>query len=94
MSKAPNIEKSLSSLTAEEDSKAELPCVATGNPLPRYEWSKGGQMVRIDGKKFEQRGGNLLIYNLTVFDSGDYKCNAQNKEGAKSVNIQLIVTCK
>ncbi|CAE1158841.1 DSCAM [Acanthosepion pharaonis] len=44
VSKAPNIEKSLSSLTAEEDSKAELPCVATGNPLPRYEWSKGGQM--------------------------------------------------
>eukprot|EP00106_Octopus_bimaculoides_P001607 XP_014769049.1 PREDICTED: Down syndrome cell adhesion molecule homolog [Octopus bimaculoides] len=88
----PNIETADTGLIIQVGKTAELPCVATGNPLPNYKWAKGSKTIVSDKKKFEQKGGNLAIHNLTVTDSGDYKCRAFNKKGSTTVSIQLTVT--
>lgn len=92
--KTPNIETTDTSLIIQVGKTAELPCVATGNPLPNYTWEKSNKIIVSDKKKFEQKGGNLAIHNLTVTDSGDYKCRAFNKKGSNSVSVRLTVTCK
>ncbi|GAB1598659.1 Down syndrome cell adhesion molecule-like isoform X2, partial [Argonauta hians] len=90
--KTPKIEPSDTALVMQAGTTAELPCVATGNPLPNYDWTKQNIKIERGSNKYDQKGGNLVIRNLRVTDTALYKCTAFNKKGSTSVSLQLTVT--
>lgn len=81
-----------SSVTTEQGSNIELPCVATAFPLPVYRWSKNGISVTAGQTRVSQNGGNLLIIQAEPEDAGTYKCMAENSLGHHSATVQLEVT--
>ncbi|KAL5020556.1 hypothetical protein ScPMuIL_003448 [Solemya velum] len=80
-----------SSETVQEGGDAELPCVGNGYPLPKYRWYKDGKLTIPDDSRTSQIGGNLLIKNTTVGDTGFYVCNASNEISFASKTIYLII---
>ncbi|XP_051895990.1 V-set and immunoglobulin domain-containing protein 2-like isoform X2 [Pristis pectinata] len=74
-----------------------LSCISTvGRPTPMYKWSEVRSatatsspriMVKVDSKK-----GTLLLRNLTMKDSGIYRCVSFNVLGEKSCQLVLSVT--
>lgn len=81
-----------SSVTTEQGSNIELPCVATAFPLPAYRWSKNGISITAIQTRVSQNGGNLLINQAEPDDAGTYKCMAENSLGHHSATIRLEVT--
>ncbi|OWF37844.1 Cartilage intermediate layer protein 1 [Mizuhopecten yessoensis] len=67
-------------------------CEAYGNPaITSYEWMKGG--VLIDDTKYPD-GYNLTLNDVTISDSGEYKCRANSPVGAVySASALLTVKC-
>ena len=68
----------------------ELPCVASGYPLPTYQWTKDGVPVT-PGDSRSLRGGNLLLSNVQLENAGRYDCEAVNDLGAVSTTRNVIV---
>ncbi|KAK3107290.1 hypothetical protein FSP39_011199 [Pinctada imbricata] len=89
---APTMDDVLRSVTVEEGDTAELPCVGSGNPLPKYRWTKESKPIIIDNQHFNQKSGNLLILNSRIEDSGQYMCNASNDHGSVTAITDLIIT--
>ena len=89
---APDVKDSLTTVAVRRGTRAELPCVASAFPLPRYSWTKDETAVGADGGRFQQLDGNLVIDGATVADGGEYLCTAENSLGRKSIIVKLIVT--
>lgn len=68
----------------------ELPCAASGHPLPIYQWTKDSQAVALSDR-ITLRGGNLVISNAMLDDGGSYQCTAENSLGSNTVSRNLIV---
>jgi hypothetical protein len=84
----------LTHLQVRESETIELPCAATGYPLPSYSWTKDGVPIALDHKRVKQLGGNLVIQNAGVGDTARYVCTASNILGKKTAIALLIVTGK
>ncbi len=88
----PNIEDRLMTVTVSQGDWAELPCVASGHPLPTYHWTKDGQPVVLGHGRVHQTEGTLSIKDSGVRDSGLYLCTTTNSLGDATSTVNLIVT--
>ncbi|XP_064651143.1 cell adhesion molecule DSCAM-like isoform X4 [Lineus longissimus] len=89
---SPVIDDALTHLQVKESETIELPCAATGYPLPSYSWTKDDVPIILDHKRVRQLGGNLVIQNAGVGDTARYVCTASNTLGKRTAITQLIVT--
>ncbi|XP_041470660.1 Down syndrome cell adhesion molecule homolog isoform X2 [Lytechinus variegatus] len=87
---APELIQSKSDFTLRVGETVELPCVASGYPLPTYQWSKDGALIT-PGDTRSFRGGNLLLSNVQLDNAGRYDCEAVNELGTVSTTRNVIV---
>lgn len=74
----------------------KMQCKAEGRPTPVISWILANQtQVRgintDDGRVSVTADGTLVIENVSVYDSGHYKCIANNPAGADTATVQLHV---
>ncbi|CAL8399171.1 unnamed protein product [Arctogadus glacialis] len=71
-----------------EGSSVTLNCSSDANPAADYTWFK----VNIDNSSRDMNKGQPLVFgHILSTDSGQYRCDAQNKLGKKSVSISINV---
>ncbi|XP_038065482.1 Down syndrome cell adhesion molecule homolog isoform X2 [Patiria miniata] len=68
----------------------ELPCVASGYPIPAYHWKKDGEPVTLDDR-LTLNGGNLLITIVELDDDGVYECEATSDSGSVTASRHLTI---
>ena len=71
----------------------ELPCTASGYPIPGYHWIKDGSPVTLDDR-LTLKGGNLLITAVVLEDDGIYECEATSDSGSATASRHLTVRGK
>ena len=73
-------------------------CNASGNPTPKFSWTKNGSPINTtDNARISLSAGNkqLNITNVNRVDSGEYRCVADNSVGAVNSSAAfLTVQCK
>ena len=73
-------------------------CNASGNPTPKFSWTKNGSPINTtDNARISLSAGNkqLNITNVNRVDSGEYRCVANNSVGAVNSSAAfLTVQCK
>ncbi|XP_011629559.1 peroxidasin [Pogonomyrmex barbatus] len=77
-------------MEAEPDATVEMPCRAEGTPKPEIQWKKDGSTLESNRVKIT-RGGSLLIFNVTLQDSGRYECSAVNDYGRATADALVRV---
>ncbi|KAM4699564.1 cell adhesion molecule DSCAM isoform 1-T1 [Discoglossus pictus] len=70
--------------------RVELPCKASGHPIPKYRWLKDNVLLELDSR-IQQTTVGLLIENTRPSDSGSYVCEVWNNYGTAEVIGSLIV---
>ena len=76
-----------SSNTVTEGDTYNLSCEVSGYPMPTVTWIKESNDQRSDG--------NILNFtNIKRSDSGDYRCEAENRCGKEVKNASINVFCK
>ena len=82
---------SSSSGEIEEGSSVTLSCSSEANPAAEYIWFK----VYTDRySRHMNKGPQLIISYIWSLDSGQYRCDATNKLGKKSVTKSIDVKCE
>ena len=66
-----------------------LTCSVQGRPSPKQKWIYNGTEISDDDNYEIQRGGILVIHNLTSDTSGFYYCTASNNAGADTDYISV-----
>jgi len=62
--------------------KVELPCEASGDPAPEYQWTRNGFLVRLDGDVEILPGvGTIVVLYPNPRHEGVYQCTATNEFG-------------
>jgi hypothetical protein len=75
----------------EEGSSVTLSCSSDANPAAEYTWFK----VNADRSYKKMNQGPLLVFSYIVSsDSGQYRCEAQNTIGKRSVYNSIDVKCE
>jgi len=73
-------------------------CNASGNPTPKFSWTKKGSFINTtDNARISLSADNkqLNITNVNRVDSGEYRCVANNTVGAVNSSAAfLTVQCK
>ena len=75
----------------EEGSRVTLSCSSDANPAAEYTW------FRVNADHYSRHmneGPQLIISYIWSFDSGQYRCDATNKLGKKSVTKSIDVKCE
>ena len=82
--------------TRREGDNATFICNATGNPVPKISWNKGGAPLRNNSRvSLSADNKHLAIANVSRVDSGAYRCVAINSLGDDTSNpAYLGVLCK
>ena len=88
----PSQEVAMTRVTVHQGEPAELPCVASGFPLPTYSWSRDGDVISSTQERVVRAGGNLVFRQTMVSDSGTYTCVARNDIGQTSSSVTLSIT--
>uniref|UniRef100_A0A8C8MKW2 Cell adhesion molecule DSCAM n=1 Tax=Oncorhynchus tshawytscha TaxID=74940 RepID=A0A8C8MKW2_ONCTS len=70
--------------------RVELPCKASGHPMPKYRWLKDNSPLEPD-TRFHQSVTGLLIESAQPTDSGTYVCEVWNSYGNAEVVGRLLV---
>ncbi|OCT93751.1 hypothetical protein XELAEV_18011423mg [Xenopus laevis] len=70
--------------------RVELPCKASGHPIPKYRWLKNNVLLEPDSR-FQHTVVGLLIENTRPSDSGSYVCEVWNNYGNAEVIGSLYV---
>ena len=87
----PTIKQTPNNETYVEGSSLTLTCNAGGNPSPGYRWFKYTK----DKKRVMVGETNEITFrNLSISDSGTYRCNVGNEATSKFVDKHLAVNCK
>ncbi|XP_011502527.1 PREDICTED: roundabout homolog 2-like [Ceratosolen solmsi marchali] len=73
-------------------STAFFPCRAIGNPMPKINWHKNGQPIRLDPRITILNNGTLVINDLQKNDMGIYTCTASSDTGNTSWSAALKVS--
>ena len=68
----------------------ELPCAASGYPIPAIRWLKDGRPLPADSR-WAKRITGLTISDLRTEDSGTYICEVTNTFGSAEANGILTV---
>jgi receptor-type tyrosine-protein phosphatase zeta len=65
------------------DERVELPCQASGEPHPTYEWYKDSKPLEIDGFEIKRQpgSGTIIIEKPDEKYEGVYQCMAKNELG-------------
>uniref|UniRef100_T1JCN0 Ig-like domain-containing protein n=1 Tax=Strigamia maritima TaxID=126957 RepID=T1JCN0_STRMM len=92
----PKIIYTQSEVNAKVGEKIFLPCVANGNPAPKYIWTKqtssgSFEKMQINGRR-KLMSGLLVIENARTSDMGTYICTADNNINSDKIIIQVKVT--
>ena len=69
-------------------------CFVAGEPRPTVRWQRGGEPVTLttsDKHAVTHDGSVLVIRDVTVDDSGDYECVAENMAGTTRAVARLSV---
>lgn len=75
--------------------KVILECVAYGDPVPKYSWSRAGSTTQMpDGASYDSYNRLLIIPEVKVEDSGEYVCTAQSGNEVLSRSLSLSVQSK
>lgn len=73
----------------------ELPCSASGNPLPTLSWQKDGQPLPQGAGVLLLAGGTLLrVQRVSESSGGSYTCLASSPTGESVVRHTLLVQGK
>ncbi|XP_059155115.1 fibroblast growth factor receptor 4-like [Physella acuta] len=80
-------------IDAREGSDVTLYCNIKGSPDPDFHWLMNGRKLRAKKSKFlfRQHKSKLVIRNVTLNDSTDYSCVAENKFGQLNHTFNLRV---
>ena len=73
--------------------RVDLPCKASGYPMPKYRWLKDNSPLEPDSR-FRQTITGLLIESMQPSDSGTYVCEVWNSYGNDEVMGRLYVKRK
>lgn len=68
-----------------------IECVASGYPVPSYNWTRGRGEAFPEGTQFLKHGRVLFIPNVQVGDSGDYHCTAFVPTGTTTAKVNVNV---
>lgn len=71
-----------------EGSTVYVRCPATGNPVPKIEWTKFGNLDP-KGSSLRIVNNTLVLLNGTWSDSGNYSCTASNGAGSDEKSTYL-----
>ncbi|XP_054712910.1 cell adhesion molecule DSCAM-like [Uloborus diversus] len=97
ISTLPKVTLSNPQVRAEENSFAQLPCVAQGTPPPSYKWMKdvSGVLrpIKEDGRIWINQGV-LNIKHIQFSDGGIYQCIVRNSIGERRIESVLSVTAR
>ena len=86
----------------DKDKTADFRCVVIGNPTPKIEWSKDGEILS-GNKRMEIQEKNVVakenaivtstikIHDVKLKDAGIYKCTASNSAGKATYEASLAV---
>lgn len=70
--------------------RVELPCKASGYPMPKYRWLKDNSPLEPDSR-FRQTITGLLMEGVQPADAGTYVCEVWNSYGNAEVVGRLYV---
>lgn len=90
------LERHLKEITVHSGSAVELKCKVEGMPRPTISWILANQTVVSETTKGSRKvwvtpDGTLIIYNLSLYDRGFYKCVASNPSGQDSLLVKVQV---
>lgn len=86
-----------SSVTIVETETAEVPCKASGKPLPTYSWIKVStreNLATADRFSVREHTGFLTIRDVSKDDDAEYKCVAKNDAGEAEWVVKINVILK
>ncbi|XP_068104559.1 hemicentin-2 [Hyperolius riggenbachi] len=92
---APTITPGPTEYTTREGKPVTLQCNSKGHPQPTVIWTKGEEILSVDGIHYQlAKDGSLLIALPSGEDSGHYICTATNQVGSASKASHLLVHTK
>ena len=81
-------------ITVAEGENVTLKCEADGGGSLKYEWRRVSESSPNNTKR-SAGGKELIIYNITVNDTGQYYCEVDNGgSGVSSTTVQVTVKSK
>ncbi|XP_037536631.1 hemicentin-2 [Nematolebias whitei] len=84
----------LQELTVVRGQEVEFQCLVSGQPAPRVEWSRDGEVLSRDGDphvEFLEDGQVLRVTSVRLRDQGLYQCLARNSAGTQMRQFRLTV---
>ena len=94
----PKLTSVLSSPSGEikEGSSVTLSCSSDANPAAEYTWFKvlTDRYSRHISSRSMNQGPELIFSYIRSSDSGQYRCDATNKLGKKSLTYSIDVKCE
>ncbi|KAM3966057.1 hemicentin-1 [Aphomia sociella] len=85
------LEQANKPLMLEAGKSAKFSCEAHGNPVPIVIWTKDFRPVVYSKNIYLSDDSELIIKEVTPFDSGLFTCNASSTIGSSQRNFSLIV---
>ncbi|KAL1506853.1 hypothetical protein ABEB36_006137 [Hypothenemus hampei] len=80
-----------------EGETASVRCIATGKPLPSYQWIKldrSNDLSKTDRFQVNKKTGELIMNRVEFGDDGMYKCVAANSAGRVETEVRINVLVK
>ncbi|VDN04253.1 unnamed protein product [Thelazia callipaeda] len=96
--RAPRVVIPLESMKVMEGNEYVLKCKFSGDPRPSIKWFKNGERVysydRCTLHENDDGSSELIVKNATRFDSGGYRCVAENIYGTARTTCEVTIQIK